>query len=56
MKDLSPLTIVNARLVLPSGEPQAGAIRCEGDTIAALGSDVSARPGDRTVDARGALS
>ena len=55
MKDLSPLTIVNARLVLPSGEPQAGAIRCEGDTIAALGSDVSARPGDRTFDARGAL-
>lgn len=51
----SPLTITNARLVLPSGEPVSGALRTEGDRIAALGPDVRPEPGDRTFDAKGLL-
>ena len=55
MKALAPLTIVNGRLIRPEGEPQVGAIRCEGDRIVALGADIAPQPGDRVVDAKGAL-
>jgi dihydroorotase len=55
MKPLAPLTIVNGLLVVPGAAPAAGAIRCEGDRIAALGADQAAQPGDRVIDARGAL-
>ena len=55
MKPLAPLTIVNGLLVVPGAAPVAGAIRCEGDRITALGADLAAQPGDRVVDARGAL-
>lgn len=54
MSAVPPLTITNGRLVLPSGEPQVGGIRCEQGRIAALG-DVSAQPGDTLIDAKGAL-
>ena len=50
----APLAIVNARLVLPQGEPQAGALRCEAGRIVALGA-VSPQPGDNVIDAKGAL-
>ena len=49
-----PLTITGGRLVLPSGEPDKGAIRCEGGLIIALG-DVAAQDGDQVIDAKGAL-
>ena len=49
-----PLTITNGRLVLPSGAPQRGGIRCVDGRIAALGV-VAAEPGDTLVDAKGAL-
>ena len=54
MSAAAPLTITNGRLVLPSGEPQPGGIRCEHGLIAALG-DVTAEPGDTVIDAKGAL-
>jgi len=49
-----PVTIINGQLVMPSGEPQAGAIRCEGGRIAALG-DFKRHLDDALVDAKGAL-
>jgi dihydroorotase len=49
-----PLTITGGRLVLPTGEPAKGAIRCEGGRIVALGN-VKPQDGDRVVDAKGAL-
>jgi dihydroorotase len=49
-----PLTITNGRLVLPSGEPAKGAIRCEGGLITALGN-LTVQGGDLVVDAKGAL-
>lgn len=52
---LAPLTIVNARLVLPGGPPLAGAIRTEADRITAIGPAVTPQPGDRTFDAKGLL-
>ncbi|WP_374590630.1 dihydroorotase family protein [Novosphingobium sp.] len=55
MKALAPLTIINGRLVLPLGEPQLGAVRCEGDRIVALGGAVQPQDGDRVLDAKGAL-
>ena len=55
MKALPPITIINGRLVLPMGEPQAGAVRCEGDRITAIGSQVQPQDGDRVLDAKGAL-
>lgn len=55
MRPLAPLTIINGRIVLPDGAPQAGALRCEGDRIVALGAGVEPRDGDRVVDAKGAL-
>lgn len=51
----APLTIVNARLVLPEGTPIAGAIRTEGDRIAAVGADVAPVDGDLVFDAKGQL-
>lgn len=49
-----PLTITGGRLVLPTGEPKTGAIRCENGRIVTLG-DVSPRDGDAVFDAKGAL-
>jgi dihydroorotase len=49
-----PLTITNGRLMLPTGEPQLGTVRCEGDRIVALG-DATPQPGDIVIDAKGAL-
>ena len=49
-----PLTITGGRLVLPEGEPVAGALRCENGRIVALGN-VSPAEGDDVIDARGAL-
>ncbi len=54
MSAAAPLTILNGRLVLPSGEPQAGGIRCADGRIAALGA-VTAQAGDTVIDAKGAL-
>ncbi len=54
MSAAAPLTILNGRLVLPSGQPQAGGIRCESGRIATLG-EVAAQPGDTVIDAKGAL-
>lgn len=51
----APLTITNGRLVLPDGSVAAGALRCEGDRIVAVGADVAPQPGDRVHDARGQL-
>jgi len=50
-----PLTITNARLVLPEGEPVLGGLRTEGDRIVAVGAKVAAQTGDRVHDARGLL-
>ena len=50
----APLTITNARLVLPHGEPALGALRAADGRIAALGP-VAPEPGDRVVDAQGLL-
>ena len=54
MSTPAPLSIVNARQVLPTGEPAIGALRCESGRIAALG-DVSPADGDTVLDAKGAL-
>lgn len=54
MSIAAPLTITNAILVLPGGEPVAGAIRCENGHIAAIG-EVSSQPSDQLVDAGGKL-
>ena len=55
MSAAAPLAIVNGRLVLPEGEPQPGAIRCENGIVVALGDAGVARDGDAVVDANGAL-
>ena len=49
-----PLTITGGRLVLGTGEPVAGAVRCEGGRIVALG-DVTPQEGDEVFDAGGKL-
>ena len=54
MKQVRPFTIANAKLVTPDGMV-AGALRCEGGLIAALGPDVLPQEGDETIDARGKL-
>ncbi len=51
----APLTITNARLVMPAGDPVRGAIRTEGDRIAAVGPHVAPQDGDRVFDAKGLL-
>jgi dihydroorotase len=51
-----PLTIVNARLLLPgAAEPVTGAVRCVDGHIAAAGPDVAAQPDDAIHDASGKL-
>jgi dihydroorotase len=45
-----PLTITGGKLVLGAGEPVAGAVRCEGGRIVALG-DVTPQEGDDVFDA-----
>ncbi len=55
MKQLAPLTLINGRLVLPAGQPQAGALRAVDGRIAALGADVTPQDGDTVIDAKGAL-
>ena len=54
MSTPAPITITNGRLVLPTGEPQAGALRCVEGRIAALG-DVTPHDGDTVIDAKGKL-
>jgi len=54
MSIAQPLTITNALLVLPEGEPMAGAIRCENGHIAEIG-EVAPHPKDQLVDAGGKL-
>lgn len=55
MSSSAPLVIVNGRLVLPGGRIEPGAIRCEGDRIAAVGNNVAPIDGDLVHNARGAL-
>jgi dihydroorotase len=54
MSAAPPLTIHNALLILSDQAPARGALRCEGDRIVAVG-EVEAQPGDRVVDAKGAI-
>ncbi|MEA3263776.1 MAG: dihydroorotase [Pseudomonadota bacterium] len=54
MSTRAPITITNGRLVLPTGEPQAGALRCVEGRIAALG-DITPHDGDTVIDAKGKL-
>ena len=53
MKPEAPLTIVGGILALPQGM-RAGAIRCVGDRIAAIG-DVAPKDTDRVVEAKGQI-
>lgn len=55
MKQVAPLTLINGRLVLPTGQPQPGVLRAVEGRIAALGADVAPQPGDTVIDAKGAL-
>ncbi|WP_374283641.1 dihydroorotase family protein [Novosphingobium sp.] len=55
MKQVAPLTLINGRLVLPTGEPQPGALRAVDGRVAALGADAAPQPGDTVIDAKGAL-
>lgn len=55
MSQHAPLTVTNGRLLLADGTLLAGAVRCEGGFISALGADVVAQPGDTVHDAGGAL-
>ena len=50
----APITITGGRLVLASGEPQAGAIRLVDGRIAALG-EIAPEPGDVVIKAAGQL-
>jgi dihydroorotase len=50
-----PMTIINARLVLPEGAPMTGALRTEGDRIVAVGPAVTAQADDLIYDAKGLL-
>lgn len=54
MKQVRPLTITNAQLVIPGGLVR-GAIRCVDGLIIAVGADVAAHDGDDVIDARGRL-
>ncbi|WP_338467697.1 dihydroorotase [Novosphingobium sp. ZN18A2] len=55
MSIAAPLCVTGGKLVLESGEPQAGALRCEGGVIVALGRDIAPQAGDTVIDAKGAL-
>jgi dihydroorotase len=54
MSTAAPITLINGRLVLPTGEPQSGALRCADGRIAALG-DIAPQDGDTVIDAKGKL-
>ncbi len=54
MKQARPLIITNAQVVTPDGLVQ-GAVRCADGVIVAVGSDVTALPGDEVIHARGKL-
>jgi len=54
MSTAAPITLINGRLVLPTGEPQSGALRCAEGRIAALG-DIAPLDGDTVIDAKGKL-
>ena len=54
MKQLTPLTITNGRLVTPQ-RVAAGALRLANGMITALGDDAAPQAGDDIVDAKGAL-
>ncbi len=52
----SPLTITNARLMLPgAAEPVSGALRCSDGYISGVGPQVAPEPGDTIHDAGGRL-
>lgn len=55
MKAAAPLVITNGRLVLPTGNPMLGSVRCVDGQIAQIGAAVSPQDGDRVIDVRGAL-
>ncbi|HZU64377.1 MAG TPA: dihydroorotase [Novosphingobium sp.] len=55
MKPVASITITNGLLVLAEGLPVPGALRIEGDRIAALGADVAPAEGERVLDAAGKL-
>lgn len=51
-----PITLTNAtRIDLDPLGVSSGALRIEGDTITAVGPQAAARPGDETIDCRGAV-
>lgn len=54
MSNPNPITFTNGRVVLASGEPIPGALRCADGRIVALG-DVAPEPGDTVINAKGAL-
>ena len=54
MSTPAPVTLINGRLVTPTGEPQKGALRCAEGRIAALG-DIAPQDGDTVIDAKGKL-
>lgn len=54
MSTAAPITLINGRLVLPTGEPQLGVLRCADGRIAALG-DIAPQDGDSVIDAKGKL-
>lgn len=54
MSNPNPITFTNGRVVLASGEPVPGSLRCADGRIVALG-DVTPEPGDTVINAKGAL-
>lgn len=54
MTAAAPITLINGRLVLPTGEPQPSGLRCVDGHIVASGA-VRPEDGDTVIDARGAL-
>lgn len=55
MSQHAPLTITGGKILLPDGAIITGAVRSAGGFIAAIGSDVTAQPGDDIHDAGGKL-
>ncbi|WP_374414850.1 dihydroorotase family protein [Novosphingobium colocasiae] len=55
MSQHPPLTITGGRILHADGTIAPGALRCEKGFITAIGSDVTAQPGDEVHDARGKL-
>ncbi len=54
MSNPNPITFTNGRIVLASGEPVSGSLRCADGRIVALG-EVAPEPGDTVINAKGAL-